>query len=90
VIDEDFCRTIFDDPVARDEQLIVESPRRALGASRIPAPREGRPQRRRHPPRAVPVRRATVEILNEHGYSDGEIAGLVASSAIGVMPGVGE
>ena len=90
VIDEDFCRTIFDDLVARDEQLIVESPSKSVGRFEDPGllVKVG--------PNGGIIRRGpcqcgehTVEILSEHGYSDDEIAGLVASSAIGVMPGVG-
>ena len=90
MIDEDFCRTIFDDPVARDEQLIVESPSKSVGRFEDPGllVKVG--------PNGGIIRRGpcqcgehTVEILSEHGYSDDEIAGLVASSAIGVMPGGG-
>jgi crotonobetainyl-CoA:carnitine CoA-transferase CaiB-like acyl-CoA transferase len=90
VIDEDFCRTIFDDPEAQAEQLVVESLSKSVGRFEDPGllVKVG--------PNGGVIRRGpcqcgeqTVEVLKEHGYSYDEIASLIDSKAVVVSAAVG-
>ena len=83
VVDEDFCRTIFDDPDARAARLISETWAGNVGRFEDPGLLVNVGP-------AVPVVQRgpclcgehTREILREHGYSDVEVEGLVADHAV--------
>jgi crotonobetainyl-CoA:carnitine CoA-transferase CaiB-like acyl-CoA transferase len=79
IVDEEFCRTIFDDPDARRMRLISET--RSGGVGRFEDPgllvniEPAAPVVQRGPCLCGEHSR---EILREHGYSEGEIDALVA------------
>jgi crotonobetainyl-CoA:carnitine CoA-transferase CaiB-like acyl-CoA transferase len=83
IVDEQFCRTLFDDPHARATGLVSET--RAPGVGRFEDP--GLLIEFSDTPGAVPrgpclCGEHTRELLREHGYSDDEIDALAAEGAV--------
>jgi crotonobetainyl-CoA:carnitine CoA-transferase CaiB-like acyl-CoA transferase len=83
IVDEEFCRTIFDDPDARNMQLISATWAGAVGRFEDPGLlvnlEPATPIVRRGPCRCGEHSR---EILREHGYSEAEIDALVAEQVV--------
>jgi len=83
IVDEDFCRTLFDEPEAKSLQLVTETWSGNVGRFEDPgllvnlSPAEGVIQRG-----PSMCGEHTREILIEHGYSGEEVDALVADSAI--------
>ena len=83
IVDEDFCRTIFDDPHARSSHLISETWSGGVGRFEDPGllvnlyPAEGVIQRG-----PCMCGEHTREILREHGFSDEEVDVMAREGAI--------
>jgi crotonobetainyl-CoA:carnitine CoA-transferase CaiB-like acyl-CoA transferase len=83
IVDEQFCRTLFDDPEARERQLVAETYSGSVGRFEDPGllvavtPGGGTVQRG-----PCMCGEHTRGILLEHGYSDEEIDGLIAEGAV--------
>jgi crotonobetainyl-CoA:carnitine CoA-transferase CaiB-like acyl-CoA transferase len=83
IVDEDFCRTLFNDPEAKSLQLVTETWSGNVGRFEDPgllvnlSPAEGVIQRG-----PAMCGEHTREILIEHGYSNQEVDTLVAAGAI--------
>ena len=83
IVDEDFCRTIFDDPQARSAHLVSETWSGGVGRFEDPGLLVNV-----HPAQAVIPRgpcmcgEHTREILQEHGFSDEEVDVMVGEGAI--------
>ncbi|MGP0032735.1 MAG: CaiB/BaiF CoA transferase family protein [Acidimicrobiales bacterium] len=83
VVDEDFCRTLFDDPEAKSLQLVTETWSGNVGRFEDPgllvnlSPAEGVIQRG-----PAMCGEHTREILIEHGYTEQEVDTLVAEGAV--------
>ncbi len=83
VVDESFCRTIFDDPHARAERLVSETwasgvgrfedPGLLVGFSDTPSVIQGGP---------CMCGEHTRQLLREHGYTDTEIDDMAAEHAV--------
>jgi crotonobetainyl-CoA:carnitine CoA-transferase CaiB-like acyl-CoA transferase len=90
VVDEAFCRTLFDDPAARASALVVET--WAPGVGRFEDP--GLLVDFSETPGVVSrgpclCGEHTRELLREHGYADNEIDALAAAGAVLDAPVVG-